>query len=88
MDRGIWGTFEIVAQLLEFLSTFLLRVPPLEMPQERQESIPDKVGKGTVISSYEAETGLLLMLEGPSVSLSSGDKQGCEEPFQSSRGNV
>ena len=43
------------------------------MPQERQESIPDEAGKGTLISSYEAETGLLLMLAGPSLFLSSGD---------------
>ena len=63
----------MVARTLDFLLTFLLRAPPLEMPQERQESIPDEAGKGTLISSYEAETGLLLMLAGPSLFLSSGD---------------
>ena len=65
------------------------------MPQERQESIPDEAGKGTLISSYEAETGLLLMLAGPSLFLSSGDgyvgellelQQGWEGLFGSSKG--
>ena len=45
---------------LEFLSSFLLRAPPLEMRQERREFFPDEGGKGSLISSYEAEMGLLL----------------------------
>ena len=61
----------MVARPLEFLSTFLLTAPPLEMRRERRESFPEEAGKGTLISSYKAETGLLLMLEGPSVFLSS-----------------
>ena len=56
-----------------------------------------KAGNGTLISSYEVETGLLFMLAGPLVILSSGDgyvgellelQQGCEGPFPSSSGKV
>ena len=57
---------------LEFVSTFLWRAPPLEMRQERPEFFPDQAGKGSLISSYEAETGLLWMWAGPSCFLSSG----------------
>ena len=87
----------MVARPLEFLSTFQLRAPPLEMRRKCQESFPNEAGQGTLISSYEVETGLLLMLAGPSVFLSSGDgyvgdllelQQECEGPFQSSRGKV
>ena len=76
---------------------FVLGTPPLEMRRERWEFFPDKAGKGSLISSYEMETGLLLMLVGSSFFLSSGDgyvgelrelQQGCEGPFQSSRGKV
>ena len=85
----------MVARYLEFLSTFLLTTPPLEMRRKCQESFPNEAGQGTLISSYEVETGLLLMLAGPSVFLWSGDgyvgellelQQGCEGPFGSSRG--
>ena len=81
----------MVARPLEFLSSFLWRAPPLEMRRERRESFLDEAGKGTLTSSYEAETGFLLMLAGPSVFLSSRDgyigellewQQGCEGPFQ------
>ena len=41
----------MVARPLEFLSTFLLRAPPLEMRREGRESFPDETGKGTLISS-------------------------------------
>ena len=58
---------------MEFLSTFLWRAPPLEMQRECRESFADEAGKGTLTSSYEAETGFLLMLAGPSVFLWSGD---------------
>ena len=52
--------------------TFLLRAPPLEMRRECREFFPDDAGKGTLISSCKAETGLLLMFVGPSFFLSSG----------------
>ena len=45
----------------EFLSLFLWRVPPLEMRQERREFFSDQAGKGSLLSSYEAETGLRWM---------------------------
>ena len=87
-DSGIGGT------TMEFLSPFLWRAPPLEMRRERREFFPDQAGKGSLLSSYEAETGLLLMWAGLSCFLSSGDgyvgellelQQGCEGPFGSSR---
>ena len=58
---------------LEFLSRFLLRAPLLEMRRQRREFFPDHAGKGSLLSSYEAETGLLWMWAGPSCFLSSGD---------------
>ena len=51
---------------LEFLSAFLLRGPPLEMRWEPGEFFPKEAGKGSLISSYEGETGLLLMWAGHS----------------------
>ena len=51
---------------LEFLSPFLWRAPPLEMRRECREFLPEQAGKGSLISSYEAETGLLWMWAGPS----------------------
>ena len=80
---------------LEFLSPFLWRVPPLEMRRERREFFPDQAEKGSLLSSLEAETGLLWMWAGLSCFLSSGDgyvgqllelQQGCEGPFGSWRG--
>ena len=80
---------------LEFLSPFLWRAPPLEMRRDRREFFPDHAGKGSILSSYEAETGLLWMWAGHSCFLSSGDgyvgellefQQGCEGHFGSSRG--
>ena len=80
---------------LEFLSPFLWRAPRLEMRQERREFFPDHAGKGSLLSSYEAETGLLWMWTGLSGFLSNGDgyvwellelQQGCEGHFGSSRG--
>ena len=65
------------------------------MGQERREFFPDEAGKGSLISSYEEEMGLLWMRVGPSCFLSSGDgyvgellelQQGCEGPFGSSSG--
>ena len=82
---------------LEFLSPFLWRAPPLEMRRERREFFPHHAGKGSLLSSKDAETGLLWMWAGLSCFLSSGDgyvgellelQQGCEGPFESSRGSV
>ena len=41
----------MVARPLDFLSSFLLGAPPLEMRQECWESFPNEAGKGTVNSS-------------------------------------
>ena len=79
---------------LEFLSPFLWRAPHLEMRRERQEFFPDQAGKGSLLSSSEAERGLLWMLSGLLCFLAIGDgyvgellelQQGCEGPFGSSR---
>ena len=88
---GLWecGT------TLEILSPFLWRVPPLEMRRKYREFFPVHAGKGSLLSSYEAETGLLWKWAGLTCFLSSGDgyvgellelQQGCEGPFGSSRG--
>ena len=80
---------------LEFLSPCLWRAPPLEMRREPREFFPDHAGKGYLLSSKEAENGLLWMRAGLSCFLSSGDRyvgellelqQGCEGPFGISRG--
>ena len=65
---GLWerGT------ILEFLSRFLWRAPPLEMRRESREFFPDHAGKVSLLSSYEIETGLLWMWAGLSCFLSSG----------------
>ena len=52
-DSGNGGT------TLELLSPFLWRAPPLEMQRERGEFFPHLAGKGSLLSSSEAETGLL-----------------------------
>ena len=46
---------------LEFLSPFLWRAPPLEMRRERREFFSKDAGKGSLLSSLEADTGLLWM---------------------------
>ena len=80
---------------LEFLSPYLWTAPPLEMRQKCREFFPEHAGKGSLLSSLEAETGLLWMWAGLSCFLSSGDgnigellelQQECEGPFGSSRG--
>ena len=43
------------------------------MRRELREFFPDHAGKGSLLSSYEAETGLLWMWAGLSCFLSSGD---------------
>ena len=45
------------------------------MRRAGREFFPDHAGKGSLLSSYEVETGLLLMWEGLSCFLSSGDGQ-------------
>ena len=79
---------------LEFLSPFLWRAPALGMRRERGEFFPNHAGKGSHLSSKEAETGLLCMWAELSCFLSSGDgyvgellelQQGCEGPSGSSR---
>ena len=74
---------------------FLVESAPLEMLWEPREFFPDHAGKGSLLSIYEAETGLLWMCEELSCFLSSGDgyvgdllelQQGCERPFGKSRG--
>ena len=42
------------------------------MRQERQEFVPDHTGKGSLLSSYEGQTGLLWMWTALSCFLSSG----------------
>ena len=85
-DSGNGGT------TLEFLSPFLWKEPPLEIGRE---SFPDHAGKGSLLSSYAAEMGLLWVWAGLSCFLWSGDgyvgellelQIWCEEPFGSSRG--
>ena len=55
-----WGLWEWWTTL-EILSPFLWRALPLEMRRERQEFFSDHAGKGSLLSSYEMETGLLWM---------------------------
>ena len=45
----------------------------LELLWQVREFIPDHAGKGSLLSSFEAETGLLWMWAGLSCFLSSGD---------------
>ena len=44
---------------LEFLSPFLWRAHPLDMPRERREFFSDHAGCVSLLSSSEADTGLL-----------------------------
>ena len=87
-DSGNGGT------TLDYLSPFLWRAPPLEMRRQRREFFPDHAGQGSILSSYEADTGLLWMWAGLSCFHLSGAgyvgelfelQQGCEGPFGSSR---
>ena len=57
---GLWEC----GSTLEFLSPFLWRAPPLEMRREHREFFPDHAGKGSHLSSWKAETGLLWMWAG------------------------
>ena len=95
-NRFLWNALRYLGDswngdmTLEFLSPFLWRSPPLEMRRERREFCHDQEGKGSLISSYEAQTCVLWMWAGPSCFLSSGEgyggellelQQGCERPF-------
>ena len=89
-SRGLWEW----GLILESFSPFLWRAPPLEMRRERREFFLDQAEKGSLLSSLEAEKGLLWMWAGLWCVLSSGDgnvgellelQQGCEGPFGSSR---
>ena len=80
---------------LQFLSRFLWRAPPLEMRRECPEIFPNQAAKESLVSIYEAETGLLWMWAGPSGFLYSGAgyvrellelQQWSEGSFGSSRG--
>ena len=64
------------------------------MESDSREFFRYHAGKGSLLSSYESETGLLWMWAGLSCFLSSGDgyigellelQQGCEGPFGNSR---
>ena len=77
--------------ILEFISPFLWRAPPLELRREPRVFFPDQAGKGCLLSSYGTETDLLWMWAGLSCFLSSGDgyvkeilelQQGCEGPLE------
>ena len=46
---GTLGSFEMVAQPLEFFSSFKLRPPYLELQWELQDSFPYEAGKWTLI---------------------------------------
>ena len=46
---GASGSFEMVAQPLEFFSSFKLRPPYLELQWELQDSFPYEAGKWTLI---------------------------------------
>ena len=81
----------MVARTWSSSRLFLWRAPPLEMPRECREFFPDHAGKGSLLSSYEAETGLLWMWAGLSCFVSSGDgyvgellelQQGCDDPLE------
>ena len=49
--NGTSGSFGMLARPMEFLWTFKLRSPSLELRRERRKSFPSEVGKGTLISS-------------------------------------
>ena len=64
------------------------------MRREHREFFPDHAGKGSLLSSWEAETGLLWMWAGLSCFPSSGDgyvgellelQQGLKDPLEVSK---
>ena len=91
ISGGLWDS----GTTLDFPSLLLSRAPPLEMRREPREFFPEEAWEGSLISSYEVETGLLWMWAGPSCFLYSGDgdvgellelQKVCEVRFGSSRG--
>ena len=61
------------------------------MRREGRDFFPEHAGKGSLLSSYEVETGLLLMWAALACFLSSGDgyvgdlfelQQGCKDPLE------
>ena len=71
-NRFLWNGLRYLGDswnggtMLEFLSPLLWRVPPLEMRRECPEFFANKAAKRSLISRYEAITGLLWMCLGPS----------------------
>ena len=59
MDCDI-RSFGMVARPLEFLSTFPLRAPPLEMRLELQDSFPEEAEKRTSSRVEEGKPGLFM----------------------------
>ena len=53
------GELWVCGTILEILSHFLWRALPLEMRRECREFFPEHAGKGSLISSYKEEKGLL-----------------------------
>ena len=47
---GTSGSFEMVAQPLEILSSVTLRPPPLVVGFDRRDSFPNEAGKWTLLS--------------------------------------
>ena len=48
---GTSGSFGVVARPLEFLSSFKMRLPSVEVRRELRDYIPDEAGKWTLIST-------------------------------------
>ena len=48
--NGTSGPFGMVVRFLDFLSTFKLKPPPLEVRRVCRDSFPDEAGTGTLIS--------------------------------------
>ena len=59
---GIMGSFGMVARSLDFLSTFKVRPPLLEVLRELRDSFPNEAGKWTLISRRGGKNGALLEL--------------------------
>ena len=57
---GTSGSFGIVARPMEFLSSFMLRPPPLELPWEHQDSFLTKQRNGPSSRDEQGKTGLFL----------------------------
>ena len=87
---GTLGSVGIVARILEFLSSFKLRVPPLRCDRNAGIPFPKKQRNEPSSRHKEGKMGLLLSFAGPLVFLSSGIgyvgellelHQGCQRPL-------